>query len=256
MKFFKFIVDPLAVAFTLFYCKKNLYSQIPKDKLQSFKNIYRTYNLKDIDPVMRTYIDGYMETDDFKDILKKTHEDKIIVEEEWTKNKNTIEAYLHEILGFEVSKEVHKVHTVYILPRGGSNKGDYRITWGLQCANEFENYSTVYLTHEFLHTILGTSSHISHAIIELITDNELRKRLNGLKDYSHVDKRRQANCKEYGCKDCDCSNVPDVGHEFLAELRTKINPFFQLFKKDDKNIYQFVKEMEKVCNGIIVNCGE
>ena len=52
------------------------------------------------------------------------------------------------------------------------------ILWGHK--EEYENYTTIYLWHEILHTYFDKTD-ISHAIIQLITDCELQNRLNGKK---------------------------------------------------------------------------
>jgi hypothetical protein len=63
--------------------------------------------------------------------------------------------------------------------RDGRYLGSNEISWG--GVNEWENYEIVYIWHEILHDdkLLGTESDVNHAIIELISDNELRRRLNG-----------------------------------------------------------------------------
>ena len=97
------------------------------------------------------------------------------------------------------------------------------ILWGHN--DLFENYTTVYLWHEILHTYLGTSQ-LEHALIQLIADNELRIQLNG------------------------GSYPPFEGHAYLLPLMKKVLPLWnEYLAKTDKNksiveFQKFLKEKE------------
>jgi len=81
---------------------------------------------------------------------------------------------------------------------------------------DWPNYATVYLWHEILHSYIGYSEK-EHAVIELITDEELRIRLNGSK------------------------YPPFAGHKYLAKIKQKILPRWKKYLKSKKrNIREFM----------------
>ncbi|MBI2019365.1 hypothetical protein HYS95_01690 [Candidatus Daviesbacteria bacterium] len=81
--------------------------------------------------------------------------------------------------------------------------GDNDIAWGH--APEWNNYATVYLWHEALHSYLDYTD-LSHALIQFVTDNELRVRLNKGDTYP-----------------------PFVGHKDLFPLMNKLLPNWQSY---------------------------
>ena len=89
----------------------------------------------------------------------------------------------------------------------------------------------VYLMHETLHLILDKKlgkNNLAHAIIELITDQELRIRLNKNGVYFKESKE-------------------GVGHPFLLKLSKAILPYWKKYlKSKNKNIVNFYLEMEKL----------
>ncbi|MEK7104697.1 MAG: hypothetical protein AAB868_01510 [Patescibacteria group bacterium] len=89
----------------------------------------------------------------------------------------------------------------------------------------------VYLMHETLHLILDKKlgkNNLAHAIIELITDQELRIRLN----------KNGVYFKE--SKEC-------VGHPFLLKLSKAILPYWKKYlKSKDRNIANFYLEMKNL----------
>jgi len=83
--------------------------------------------------------------------------------------------------------------------------------------NDWPNYSTVYIWHEMLHSYFGRSD-VEHAIIELITDEHMRKLLNS------------------------DTYPPFVGHEYLSDVKKKLLKDWLVFiKQNDKDINKFVK---------------
>jgi hypothetical protein len=72
-----------------------------------------------------------------------------------------------------------QIFNVYIAHPGlkaGKNFGGNNIVWSHQ--NYWPNYNTVYIWHELLHSYFEKDDK-SHALIELITDEEMRIKLNG-----------------------------------------------------------------------------
>lgn len=97
--------------------------------------------------------------------------------------------------------------TVYITHpsmRNGRSWGNNIISWG--CKEAWPNYSVVYIWHEILHTYFDRSEK-SHALIELITDNELRAQLSGV------------------------TYPPFEGHADLAILKKKLLPQWKKYLK-------------------------
>ena len=91
---------------------------------------------------------------------------------------------------------------------------------------EWPNYASVYFCHELMHILTDgkyKNGDVVHAIIELMTDNELRARL---------DKRLKKGF--------------NIGHLGLRDLRKKIYPHWQEYlRRKKKNIFNFEKEMIK-----------
>ena len=123
--------------------------------------------------------------------------------------------------------------TVYIthpkLYNGISLPDKKFIGWGH--SEDWKNYTTVYLAHELLHIILSRKiglDETSHAIVELIADNEVRTRLNKGSLYFKDGKYK-------------------VGHGFLRKTIKSIMPYWKKYlknqKKDIVSFYSVVKKL-------------
>ena len=127
-----------------------------------------------------------------------------------------------ELTGIDFKKE-NKKFIVYITHpslRHGKSFQDGTIAWGHN--EDWQNYAVVYLWHEILHYYFELSD-LDHALIELITDNELRVRLNGGK------------------------YPPFIGHENLEKLKYKILPYWKKYlKSKNKNIFEFKKLLKNI----------
>jgi hypothetical protein len=138
---------------------------------------------------------------------------------QWEKNYQTTFAMMKELTGIPFQD----VFTVYINHpglRGGANYQTGEIFWGGQ--EHFENYTTVYMWHEVMHSYWPEKQNpLTHAIQELICDNEMQFRLSR------------------------APYPPTIGHPYLDALREKIVPewkeYLLLPKKD---LYQFHKKIE------------
>lgn len=166
---------------------------------------------------------------EFKRIVLETKKYKQFVANQWDANKNIVFKTLEELIGFALPK---KTITVLIthpkLHNGISLSNRNIIGWGHK--EDWKNYSVVYLAHEIMHSVMTEKlgqlgrNEISHAIIELITDNELRIRLSNKGIYF----------KE---------NKMEVGHPDLRSIEKKILPAWKKYlKKKDKKIEEFYKE--------------
>lgn len=159
------------------------------------------------------FINDIKKTEEYKKLYKQTLDYRNWVEKKWQANFKKTLAIMEEITGLQFDKDF----TVYITHpslRNGRNWGDNTISWG--CKEEWPNYSIIYLWHEILHAYFEHSEK-SHAIIELIADNELRARLNEI---------------EY---------PPFEGHKDLLLLKKKLLPRWKKYLKlEQKDIRKFV----------------
>lgn len=111
----------------------------------------------------------------YQEILDQTKKHLTEVREEWEQNYDVSYSHIKNLtrLRFDKILEVYITHPdVY---QGKYNSVSNTIGWGR--TPEWPNYATVYLWHETLHSYLS-SNQKSHALIELITDDDLRCFLN------------------------------------------------------------------------------
>jgi len=110
---------------------------------------------------------------------------------------------------------------------GGSYLSNGKIFWGHN--EDWPNYSLVYLVHEALHEYFKQSD-LTHALIELTADNELRIRLNKGGEYFTCDGE-------------------DVGHEYLRKLEQIILPKWKTYlnsgNKKLSTIFDLQKKLEE-----------
>lgn len=126
---------------------------------------------------LNEFVDELVKTPEFKIIKDQTQACIPAIKNEWDKNFAFTSEFICS-LGIKIKRDFD----VYITHPGqiaGYNRGD-NIIWTYQ--NDWPNYNTVYLWHEILHSykaIRASGKVISESIIEIITDNEMRVRLNG-----------------------------------------------------------------------------
>jgi len=92
--------------------------------------------------------------------------------------------------------------------------------------SRWNNYTIVYMIHEICHSLFGKTN-VEHAIIEFITDNELRFLFN--KDHKYF-----------------MYNDKLVGHDYLYDLEKEMLPYWKKYLKSKKDIYKFRNEMLKI----------
>jgi hypothetical protein len=238
-RIFSFEVDEYATASQMFIGYSDKLSQEfrNKDRGDSIKMIFSrrpTFGKEyyDSKTVIRDLLDEIMETDEFKEFVKTIHNYKDDVEKQWVEHKDLILDEVKDIM--KVDFPPLEPHTIVIMPRGGSNYGHNKIYWGALNNHEFPNYAIIYFMHEYLHTVFGKSD-IEHAIIELITDNELRKRLNKNDTYQLGDKA-------------------SYGHTFLHELRNAMMEDWTEYLTTNKyrDIFEFVAHAQEKFSDIEV----
>jgi hypothetical protein len=162
-------------------------------------------------------------TSAFDTIRQQTAEFLAELRAGWVETLKQSSEILCSMTGLKFDGERYSVIVTHPSLCQGMYLGNKRIAWG--GADRWPNYSTVYLWHEIFHDLLGKSD-VSHAIIELLTDNELRVRLNG------------------------GSYPPFEGHVNLNPLKEKILPYWQEFIKGDlRNIFAFEQRMLDVFKG-------
>jgi len=178
---------------------------------QSFKKI-----LKDI-----------LKSPEFKRLLKETNNYLFFVKKQWRENRKIALEIIEKLSGLKIPQRM-KV-TVFITHpklRSGINVPEKNLVfWGHP--EEWRNYSTIYICHELMHILTYkkySHANVMHALIELMTDEELRIRLNNKGFYFKEGKKF-------------------IGHKSLLPLKKKILPFWKKYLKGKlaDNIYELEK---------------
>lgn len=160
------------------------------------------------------FLDTIITTSEFRKVREQTEKSLARVQEEWSTNVEKTQLWMEELTGFDFNKQIDSYLTHPSLKNGSNIEGV--IYWSER--NDWPNYNTVYLWHEVLHNYFEKSE-VSHAIIELITDNELRYRLNRV------------------------TYPPFVGHKELTAIKEKLLPQWKNYlKKSKKDILQFLED--------------
>ena len=161
-------------------------------------------------------------TKEFKRLIKETKQYKQFIEKQWAENKEKVFKILEELSGIKLPDITIQVYLTHPKLKNGMTVDNQTIVWGHP--EEWPNYSTVYLCHEIMHILTNLDpSDITHAVIELMTDNELRIRLNNKGKYFQY-----------------------PGHKHLRKLEKNILPEWKKYlKKPEKNIFNFIKNLKK-----------
>lgn len=176
------------------------------------------------------YTDIY-QSKEFKKLRKETEAHLIAVSNQWEKNKKFTLAFVQEISGISLpDKTITVLITHPKMHLGRAVVEHNTILWGH--TEDWINYSTIYLCHELMHILTKEKQRnekVMHALIELMTDNELRIRLNSGGEYF-------------------TENTQPIGHKNLNELEKKILPIWQEYlagKLKAKNIFELEKYIIK-----------
>lgn len=163
----------------------------------------------------------------FFNLLKNTPEYKLILKEvqdymseslsEWDTNLEKSAPFMLKHSGFTFNYDVYAYITHPAVGNGRSwhNEKSHHLTFGTW--PKFENYFTVYIWHEIIHFHME-SDEVSHAVNQLLTDNELRVFFNGGK------------------------LVPLVGHRELMNLMENNLDKWEEYKKSPTDLNSLVKQ--------------
>jgi hypothetical protein len=173
------------------------------------------------------YLEQIEQSSEFKKIRQQTEESLQRVKEQWEKNYSQTSQIIENITGLDLNKEVTVLMTHPDL-LNGMYLGNNTLAWSHR--EDWPNYSTVYLWHEIMHSYFDRTD-LSHALIEFVTDNELRTQLNQGETYP-----------------------PFVGHENLFLLEEKILPHWRNYltevtkngKRDIRVFQEKLKEMFQI----------
>ncbi len=166
------------------------------------------------------YFNKLKQSKEFKVIFEQTEKYRQFCESEWGKNYEKTSKIIKDLTQFNLEKEFEIFITHQSLRRG-KGLGENRIAWGH--AEDWPNYTVVYLWHEILHKYMDNTD-LNHSLIELITDYELRRQLGG-PDYPPFTE----------------------GHDYLHPIREKLLPYWkQYLAQDNKNFAVFREEVKKL----------
>lgn len=230
------IDDEYLIAHTLFSTNKTRFSSNKyKRDIISFQNYaWNTsknnylYLMKEYPPTtvknpqtlpssLQDFLLTLKKSDQYQKIHSQTQKYLLFCRLQWIKNLFSSASLMQELTGVKIDKKFNVYITHPSLKNGINSHG--KILWGHN--EDWENYATVYLWHEILHSYISSSKSdkISHAIIQLIADNELRVNLNG------------------------GTYPPFYGHKELFPLMSKMLPIWKKYlkskNKKNKNILTF-----------------
>ncbi|MBN1263374.1 MAG: hypothetical protein JW991_03370 [Candidatus Pacebacteria bacterium] len=164
---------------------------------------------------LNKYLETLKKSNYYQTLLVQTRNYQKDCQRQWEENYFQTQAIMKNLTGIRFNKQF----TVFITHPGlknGCYLGNNQIAWGHN--EDWPNYTTVYLWHEILHSYFSDSQ-LNHAIISLLTDEELRARLNRSK------------------------YPPFAIHRNLNPLIKKLLPEWKKYlKSEKKNINLFMKE--------------
>ena len=168
-------------------------------------------------------LNAWLKNPQARKLIKETEKYRDWLEKEWSQKEQNVLNELKQIIRIPLPRETISVYLTHPKLNNGMAINKKTITWGH--AEDWKNYSIVYLCHEIMHILFwNTKSSISHAVIELVTDNELRIRLNGGGKYFREGKF-------------------DIGHNKLRTIEKKLLPRWKEYLKEPKmNIKQFIQK--------------
>ncbi len=167
---------------------------------------------------------------EFQRLVTETEKYKLFIEEQWQENKENVLKLIEELSGLKSPDKTIRVYLTHPKLKNGRAVDNQTIAWGH--SEDWKNYSTVYLAHELMHIVTFKKTKnfkVMHALIELMTDNELRIRLNKKGRYFKEGKF-------------------NVGHPYLRNLEKRILPYWKeyLKNKKEKNLFDLEGKIIKV----------
>lgn len=109
-------------------------------------------------------------------ILEKNKKHFKKVRQDWKRNFVQTRSFMERTARIDFNEKPVPVFITYPVNAGFFTKSRRYITWG--SGDWWDNYSTVYLWHELLHSYVDGLD-VSHAVIQIITDSEMKLFLNG-----------------------------------------------------------------------------
>ncbi|MBX9686476.1 MAG: hypothetical protein K2X27_07225, partial [Candidatus Obscuribacterales bacterium] len=131
-------------------------------------------NLQDIAKRSEVLLSKLVQNKTFLELQKETMQALDLIRAEWEKNQLKTHDIMSDLSGLELKGD-HKVVVTHPALHQGINSNGI-ICWTNR--NDWPNYNTIYIWHEILHSFLPCGD-IEHAVIQFLSDNELRVRLNG-----------------------------------------------------------------------------
>jgi hypothetical protein len=189
----------------------------------SFVTSKQPFNsLKTVADELELAMDQIELTPEYRKLFDQTKNYLKICQTQWQKNLDQTISIIKELTNLNLDRELTIIITHPSLRNGynlGQINNNYLIAWGT--TEKWPNYITVYLWHEILHSYFD-SNNTTHALIQLITDNELRIRLNG---------------GQY---------PPFEGHSYLIDKMNEILPSWKEYLlSSNKDIHSFEKSLSK-----------
>jgi hypothetical protein len=170
------------------------------------------------------FLTKILSSNEFHTIKQQVEEYRDFVQQQWEENYPRTAPIIEELTGIELKKEM-TVKLSHPDLGNGHYMGDDSIGWGSD--EKWDNYSTVYLWHEALHSYLGYSA-IDHSLIQFLTNYELRIRLNNEAVYAS-----------------------SVGHEYLKSLMGKISEHWTKYRDEQpktgrRDIKSFAQQLRAI----------
>ena len=204
------------------------------------QSVFTIGNGKLVEATIRAadYLSEVKQLSQFRKLISQTQSYVRFCEDQWKKNYLVASSFIRDITGFNLNKDMD-VYVTHPNLRNGDCLVKYGIIeWGHH--EDSQNYATVYLWHEILHSYLdmnyvtigyhdGISSFVE-GVVESITDEMLRCKLNG-EPYE-----------------------PFVGREELIPFKRKLLPMLEARTKGGASLFSdfmetakqiFIKEFKK-----------
>lgn len=242
----RFKVDPVYLAYyTLINCSPHRFiGGYPDQKVVAFQNcawdmdkrayeflrsgvsenlIIQQHSLAELGNAAQELLRSMIQHTLFADLERDALDALAKTRAEWENDLPGTDEVMRELTGLTLDRSFD----VYIT-HPSQKQGSAGIFWTYR--QDFPHYNTVYLWHEIMHTFIPAGPgervvNVEHAVIELITDDELRTHLNG---------------GEY---------PPHQGHAALLPFKEKLLPSWrQYLQRQPKAIHDFVSAAKTLCS--------
>lgn len=183
--------------------KRNVFELVGAAKEEKFKN----------------FIQVLIQSEEYRTIRNQTISYIESAIKEWNNNLETSSIFVTRYSGFNLDRKV-TVFITHPAVGNGAIQDQNKSVIAFGAWPTFSNYFTVYVWHEILHTYMNFDD-VSHAVNQLLTDNDLRVYLNNDNLY------------------------PLVGHDFLKKIMDDLMPQWIEYKKSPTDLNSFVKSESK-----------